>query len=173
MTPEQKTLIHDLKRQDHITADEAIYEIERLTAELAEARAQVAAMETGDWSDVRLVRFADGKLDISAGPVPAIAEYLAQMMEAKEGEFHNYMAMEINHPKAGPMELTLQRKFGKTPHELKVEAVSALDAAKAEARREALKEAAAAAFDECIEDRSDPHRMQCAILALIEKEPTK
>lgn len=90
-----------------------------LVKEREELHDRITAMETGDWSEVRLVRFENGQFDLTAGPIPAIAEYLAQMMEDGKGEYFNFMEMQINHKSAGPMVLSLQRKNGKTPNELR------------------------------------------------------
>ena len=99
--------------------DEAADRIEALTKERDELHNRITAMETGDWSEVRLVRFENGQFDLTAGPIPAIAEYLAQMMEDGKGEYFNFMEVQINHKSAGPMVLSLQRKHGKTPNELR------------------------------------------------------
>lgn len=100
--------------------------VEGLTKERDELHDRITAMETGDWSEVRLVRFENGQFDLTAGPIPAIAEYLAQMMEDGKGEYFNFMEVQINHKSAGPMVLSLQRKHGKTPNELRKEAEAKL-----------------------------------------------
>jgi hypothetical protein len=83
--------------------------------ECEQLRAENEALRTGDWSQVRLVRFEDGQFDFSAGPVRYIAEYFAQMFEAGGGKYFNNMEIEFGHPKAGPMILSAQRRAGKTP----------------------------------------------------------
>jgi hypothetical protein len=103
--------------------------IEALSKERVELNDRIIAMETGDWSEVRLVRFENGQFDLTAGPIPAIAEYLAQMMEDGNGEYFNFMEMQINHKSAGPMVLSLQRKNGRTPNELRKEAEAKLSKA--------------------------------------------
>lgn len=106
--------------------DAAADRIEALSKERVELNDRIIAMETGDWSEVRLVRFENGQFDLTAGPIPAIAEYLAQMMEDGNGEYFNFMEMQINHKSAGPMVLSLQRKNGRTPNELRKEAEAKL-----------------------------------------------
>ena len=106
--------------------------IAALRAQLAEASTRIAAMESGDWSEVKLVRFENGQMDISAGPIPVIAEYLAQMMQDGEGKYFNYIEMTFDHKIAGPMTLSLQRKNGKTPNQLRKEAEARADRAEAE-----------------------------------------
>ena len=117
---DDKELIARL-RDEHVSASrtEAADRIEALTKEREELHDRITAMETGDWSEVRLVRFENGQFDLTAGPIPAIAEYLAQMMEDGKGEYFNFMEVQINHKSAGPMVLSLQRKHGKTPNELR------------------------------------------------------
>lgn len=109
----------------------AFWEITSLRTQLAEVQARIAAMESGDWSEVKMVRFENGQMDITAGPIPAIAEYLAQMMQDGEGKYFNYMEVSIDHKTAGPMTLSLQRKNGKTPNQLRKEAEDRADRAEA------------------------------------------
>lgn len=106
--------------------------ITALRSQLADASTRIAAMESGDWSEVKLVRFENGQMDISAGPIPVIAEYLAQMMQDGEGKYFNYMEMTFDHKIAGQMTLSLQRKNGKTPNQLRKEAEARADRAKAD-----------------------------------------
>ncbi len=131
---------------DLVTTITTLRECEaRLRAQLAEAHTRIEAMESGDWSELKLVRFENGQMDITAGPIPAIAEYLAQMMQDGEGKYFNFMEVSINHNTAGPMTLSLQRKNGKTPNQLRKEAEARADraeAALADAREKALREAA-------------------------------
>ena len=108
---------------------EAADRIEELERERDDLTNRITAMETGDWSEVRLVRFENGQLDLAAGPIPVIAEYLAQMMEDGEGKYFNFMEMQINHKSAGPMVLSLQRKNGQTPNELRKAAEAKLNKA--------------------------------------------
>jgi hypothetical protein len=100
--------------------------IEELERERDDLTNRITAMETGDWSEVRLVRFENGQLDLAAGPIPVIAEYLAQMMEDGEDKYFNFMEMQIDHKSAGPMVLSLQRKNGQTPNELRKESEAKL-----------------------------------------------
>lgn len=109
--------------------------ITTLRAQLAEAHTRIEAMESGDWSELKLVRFENGQMDITAGPIPAIAEYLAQMMQDGEGKYFNFMEVSINHNTAGPMTLSLQRKNGKTPNQLREEEQARAEAAEAALQR--------------------------------------
>ena len=99
--------------------------IEQLERERDEQEAKIDALTSGDWSKARLVRFENGQFDFSGGPVAFIAEYLAQCMEAAGG-YHNNMEVKVDHPKAGPMFVTLQRIHGKTPAQQRKEAESKL-----------------------------------------------
>lgn len=81
-----------------------------------ELATKLEAITSGDWSKARLVRFENGQFDFTGGPVAFIAEYLAQLMESGD-EYYNNMEVRVDHPKAGPMVLTLQRVLGKTPTE--------------------------------------------------------
>lgn len=94
------------------------------------------ALRTGDWSQLRLVRFANGQFDFSAGPVQYIAEYFAQMFESGDGKYFNNMEIEFDHAKAGPMVLSAQRREGKTPVQQRKEAEAEAKALRA--RVEAL-----------------------------------
>jgi hypothetical protein len=115
----EQELIARLLDQETDLADCAVDCIEQMVKERDEYKARMTAMETGDWSKVRLVRFENGQLDLSAGPIPVLAEYLAQMMQNGEDKHFNFMEMQIDHKSAGPMVLSLQRKSGQTPNELR------------------------------------------------------
>jgi hypothetical protein len=99
--------------------------IEQLERERDEQEAKIDALTSGDWSKARLVRFENGQFDFSGGPVAFIAEYLTQCMEAAGG-YHNNMEVRVDHPKAGPMFVTLQRIHGKTPAQQRKEAEAKL-----------------------------------------------
>jgi len=61
--------------------------------------------------------------DFRGGPIPYITEYLFQMLGARTEEpMSNYAEIEVFHNEFGPMTLTLQRRTGKTPHQLRQEA---------------------------------------------------
>ena len=121
--------------QDHMTSadyemipavtKQAADRIEELERERDEQEAKIDALTSGDWSKARLVRFENGQFDFSGGPVAFIAEYLAQCMEAAGG-YHNNMEVRVDHPKAGPMFVTLQRIHGKTPAQQRNEAEAKL-----------------------------------------------
>ena len=92
---------------------------------------------------------ADGGwgMKLEGGPIPAIAEYLANMLGMRTDTPSNYVQMEVNCADLGAMILTLQRCAGKTPHQLRIEAeakaLAAADTIEAQARRiEALEGAA-------------------------------
>lgn len=84
---------------------------------------------------------ADGSwgMELEGGPIPAIAEYLANMLGMRTDTPSNYVQMEVNRADLGAMILTLQRCAGKTPHQLRVEAeakaAAAADTIEAQARR--------------------------------------
>ena len=132
-----ETVLRDLAAQEGCDGEPydamvfAAAAIAALRTQLAEAHNRIVAMESGDWSEVKLVRFENGQMDISAGPISAIAEYLAQMMQDGEGKYFNYMEVAIDHKTAGPMTLSLQRKNGKTPNQLRKEANARADRAEA------------------------------------------
>lgn len=98
-------------------------------AEIARLKAENEALRTGDWSNLRLVRFENGQFDFSGSPVQYIAEFFAQAMENGEGDHFNNMEIQFGHPKAGAMVLTVQRKQGLTPTEQRKKAEAERDAA--------------------------------------------
>jgi hypothetical protein len=72
-------------------------------------------------------------MELEGGPIPAIADYMANMLGMMGDEKpSNYVQMEVHHREHGWMILNLQRKSGETPHALRV---------KAELERDKLKEA--------------------------------
>lgn len=91
-------------------------EIDRLSA-LLEKRA----------NDLRLVELnSNGEMILEGGLFHVIAAYLAQMLETRDPHsgqaYSNYVEIAMCHETAGPMVLSLQRKDGKTPHELRRDA---------------------------------------------------
>lgn len=71
--------------------------------------------------------------DFTGGPIPYITEYLFQFIGAREeGGPSNYAEIEVQHKEFGAMTLTLQRRSGKTPHQLRREAEERAEAAEAE-----------------------------------------
>lgn len=99
---------------------------------LKEENARTMAMLEGRFADVRLVSFNDGKLDVSSGMIPCMAEYLAQMLQGDparpDGSLANYVEMTLHHPEVGELVLTLQRASGKNPHQMRREAEDRLAA---------------------------------------------
>jgi len=65
-------------------------------------------------------------MELEGGPIPAIGEYLANMLGMRTDTPSNYVQMDIHRADLGWMTLTLQRQSGKTPHQLRVEAETAL-----------------------------------------------
>jgi hypothetical protein len=61
-------------------------------------------------------------IELEGGPIPAIAEYLANMLGMQGDAPSNYVSMEVNRADVGAMVLTLQRCSGKTPHQLRKDA---------------------------------------------------
>lgn len=104
-------------------------------AEIARLRAENEALRTGDWSNLRLVRFENGQFDFSGSPVQYIAEFFAQAMENGEDDHFNNMEIQFDHPKTGAMVLTVQRKQGLTPAEQRKKAEAERDAALAQVAR--------------------------------------
>lgn len=112
-------------------------------AELEEAlrlvtadRDKFQAIAQGTLADTRLVG-AGGRgegfgFDLTGGPIPYITEYLVQFMGCRdEAGPSNYAEIEVNHSEFGAMTLTIQRRAGKTPHQLRREAESRADVAEA------------------------------------------
>lgn len=73
-------------------------------------------------------------MELEGGPIPAIAEYLANMLGMKAENPSNYVQMEVNRG-LDRMVLILQRCAGKTPHQLRLEAEAERDQAAAKIRR--------------------------------------
>lgn len=74
-------------------------------------------------ADTRLVHMGprgDGfGIDLREGPIPYICEYLAQFMGHGSGDpLSNYAEIEVQHHEIGAMTLTIQRRAGKTPHQI-------------------------------------------------------
>lgn len=115
-------------------------QVQRLTEEneaLRGDRDKFMAIAEDKLADTRLVNAgARGEgfgFDFSGGPIPYITEYLFQFIGAREPDGpSNYAEIEVQHNEFGAMTLTLQRRSGKTPHQLRQAA---------EARIKALEEA--------------------------------
>ncbi len=117
---------------------------ERERAELD--RDKFHAIAEDKLADTRLVG-AGGRgegfgFDMTGGPIPYIAEYLFQFIGAREEKGpSNYAEIEVQHNTFGAMTLTLQRRSGQTPHQLKVaaESLAAQALRERDEAREALK----------------------------------
>lgn len=106
-------------------------------AELETVVTEQAALIEGRFSDMRLAGFEDGVFTFTSPLVPLIAEAMAQMlMPEGASEPANYTETAVAHDRLGDLTLTLQRKSGKTPHELRREAETRAD--QAERRERAL-----------------------------------
>lgn len=123
------------RRAGKLLDDGGAGQVTALKAELSALQAEndrTKAMLEGRFADVRLVSFTDGKLDVSSGMIPCMAEYLAQMLQGDparpDASLANYVEMTLYHPEVGELVLTLQRASGKTPHQLRREAESRLAA---------------------------------------------
>lgn len=139
---------------------------------LQEENARLRAIAEDKMADTRLVQ-AGGRgggfgFDFSGGPIPYIAEYLFQFIGARDEDGpSNYAEIEVNHREFGPMTLTMQRKTGKTPHQLRADAD--LRAERAEAQLKAAREALAA-IRELNMSGVDAHGHRWANSDLIEQE---
>ena len=128
---------------DNIAAPQAVAPTEEIAGLIAERDAlkrhceNLAAMVEDRMKDTRLVS-AGGRgegfgFDLMGGPIPYIAEYLVQFMGLRDGAATNYSEMEVQHNEFGALTLTIQRRSGKTPHQLRKEAEDRLTASEAEA----------------------------------------
>ena len=175
---------------DNIAAPQAVAPTEEIAGLIAERDAlkrhceNLAAMVEDRMKDTRLVS-AGGRgegfgFDLMGGPIPYIAEYLVQFMGLRDGAATNYSEMEVQHNEFGALTLTIQRRSGKTPHQLRKEAEDRLTASEAEAAdlrrrleeaREALRVIATGSGYEWSETREQLHRIidaavECANNAL-------
>jgi DNA-directed RNA polymerase subunit L len=75
------------------------------------------------WEGLRDIRIDEvrGTGFFQANFIPFVAEFLYEWFEEQGGV--NYVEMRVNHPASGPLVLTLQRAWGKTPHEMRTEKV--------------------------------------------------
>lgn len=106
-------------------------------AELERAIAEQAALIEERYSDMHLVGFEDGVFTFKSTIIPLIAEAMAQTLRPDRASGPaNYTETAITHEELGPLTLTLQRKTGATPHELRLAAETRAD--QAERRERAL-----------------------------------
>jgi hypothetical protein len=89
------------------------------------------------FSDMRLAGFENGVFTFTSPIIPLIAEAMAQALRPDpESGPANYTEIAVTHDDLGQLTLTLQRKSGKTPHELR--AIAQTRADQAERRERAL-----------------------------------
>lgn len=106
-------------------------------AELEGVIAQQGALLEGRFSDLDLVGFENGTLTFKGPLIPLLAEAMAQMLRPTGGsEPANYTETAVTQEELGPLTLTLQRRSGRTPHELRLAAEVRAD--EAERRERAL-----------------------------------
>ena len=93
-------------------------EVERLT----EINAALMDKET----DLRSLRIDNGEavMEVGGRLISLISYPLARMLDLDGESLANYIEIAMHDEKIGAMVLTLQRKSGKTPHELRREAES-------------------------------------------------
>lgn len=102
------------------TYEELESEVSRLRAHLEER-----------YDDVRLVEMKGGEMVLEGGPLHFFAAYMAEVLGHKSGkDLANYVEMALNHDRVGAMTVTLQRASGKTPHALRQEAETEVEALK-------------------------------------------
>jgi hypothetical protein len=91
------------------------------------------------FSEVRLAGYENGVFTFHSPIVPLIAEAMAQALQPDpDADPANYTETAITHNELGELTLTLQRKSGKTPHQLRKEAETRAE--QAERRERALLE---------------------------------
>lgn len=117
--------------------DLRVSELEATVLAMEAVIASQAALIEERYSDMHLVGFEDGVFTFKSPIIPLIAEAMAQTLRPDRASGPaNYTETAITHAELGPMTLTLQRKTGKTPHELRREAETRAD--QAERRENAL-----------------------------------
>jgi hypothetical protein len=106
-------------------------------AELERVIAEQAALIEERFSDMRLAGYENGVFTFMSPIVPLIAEAMAQTLRPEpEGPAANYTETAITHAELGELTLTLQRRTGATPHELRLAAETRAE--QAERRERAL-----------------------------------
>jgi hypothetical protein len=126
-------LVDRLRSEAAFAAPFRSIQLTQAADEIAALQARVAELEAERDEELRfdLVRFENGQFDFRGGPVPAIANYFAQMFDAGEGKYFNHMEIEFDHPEAGPMVLSAQRRNGETPNQQRLAAQARAEAAEA------------------------------------------
>lgn len=106
-------------------------------SELEAMIASQAALIEERYADMNLVGFEDGVFTFMSPIIPLIAEAMAQTLRPDRASGPaNYTEISITHEELGPLTLTLQRKTGKTPHQMRLAAETRAD--QAERRERAL-----------------------------------
>lgn len=112
--------------------DERVAELERIVDDQA-------AMLEGRFSDMRLAGYENGVFTFQSPIIPLIAEAMAQTLRPDpDADPANYTETEITHNELGELTMTIQRRSGKTPHQLRKEAETRAE--QAERRERALLE---------------------------------
>jgi formylmethanofuran dehydrogenase subunit E len=127
---------HTPLRRDDMGGYVCLTCVDQYITDLTADRDKFRAIAQDTLSDTRLVN-AGGRgegfgFDLKGGPIPYITEYLFQFIGARdEAGPSNYAEIEVQHKEFGAMTLTLQRRSGSTPHQLRQEAETRLQAAEA------------------------------------------
>lgn len=130
-------------------------------AELERVVADQAAMLEERFSDMRLAGFENGAFTFQSPIIPLIAEAMAQTLRPDpESGPANYTETAITHNELGELTMTLQRKSGKTPHQLRKEAETRAE--QAERRERALLEGNQRERSAVVELASLRHRLRDA-----------
>ena len=131
-------------------------------AELEAVIAEQAALIEGRFSDMRLAGFENGVFTFTSPIIPLIAEAMAQALQPDpETGPANYTETAVAHRELGDLTLTLQRKSGKTPHELRRAAETRAD--QAERRERALLESNQRERSALVQLGSLKHRIREAV----------
>ena len=105
-------------------------ELDPTVGKLQTENARLTALLEGRYKDVRLVSFLHGEMVLQGSLMEHMAAFLAEMLRGTDPDAvpANYTETSMHHPELGPLTLTLQRRFGKTPHTLRREAEEKLAA---------------------------------------------
>lgn len=90
-------------------------ELEAEVARLREALDQFTNID-----HAHLVSFQDGQWEFKSPIFPVFVNTMAQMLAAVNAPSH--IEMRAGHPEVGPIILTIQKEWGKTPTDLRIEA---------------------------------------------------
>lgn len=108
----------------------------------AELQAEVARLREAldqfiNIDHARLVSFKDGAWEFKSPIFPVFVHTLGQMLA--EVNAPNHIELRAGHPEIGPIVLTIQKEWGKTPTDLRIEAEKERDQARYEAEQNRLK----------------------------------